>query len=141
MHNPMEQFEVTRVFPIELFGYDISFTNASMMMAINLCAIFLLLFLTARKVSVIPGRTQMLGECIYGLIDDMILGTAGRDAKRYMPFIFSLFIFILTCNLLGMFPFSFTVTSHIIVTFAMAIVVFIGVTIIGFARHGFHYLY
>ncbi|MCE2991341.1 MAG: F0F1 ATP synthase subunit A [Candidatus Jidaibacter sp.] len=140
MHNPMEQFEVTRVFPIELFGYDISFTNASMMMAINLCAIFLLLFLTARKVSVIPGRTQMLGECIYGLIDDMILGTAGRDAKRYMPFIFSLFIFILTCNLLGMFPFSFTVTSHIIVTFAMAIVVFIGVTIIGFARHGFHYL-
>ena len=70
----------------------------------------------------------------------MILGTAGEDAKKYIPFVFTLFMFILTCNLLGMLPFSFTVTSHIIVTFGMAIVVFVGVTIIGFMRHGFHYL-
>lgn len=140
MHNPMEQFEVRRIFPFELFGFDVSFTNASMMMAINLCAIFFLLIITARRANIIPSRLQMVGESIYGLIDDMILGTAGKDAKKYMPFIFSLFMFILTCNLLGMLPLSFTVTSHIIVTFAMAIVVFIGVTIIGFARHGFHYL-
>lgn len=140
MHNPMEQFEVKRIFPFELLGYDLSFTNASMMMAINLLAIFFILIISARRVNIIPSRMQMVGESIYGLIDDMILGTAGRDAKKYMPFIFSLFMFILTCNLLGMLPFSFTVTSHIIVTFAMAIVVFVGVTIIGFARHGFHYL-
>ncbi len=140
MHNPMEQFEVKRILPFELFGFDVSFTNASMMMVINFCAILLLLFISARRINIIPGRLQMVGETLYGLIDDMILGTAGQDAKKYMPFIFSLFIFIITCNILGMLPFSFTVTSHIIVTFIMAIVVFIGVTIIGFARHGFHYL-
>jgi F-type H+-transporting ATPase subunit a len=140
MHNPMEQFEVKSIFPMELLGIDIAFTNASMMMVVNLCAILLLLAITAQKVNIIPGRLQCLGESIYGLINDMILGTAGPEAKRYMPFIFSLFIFILTCNLLGMIPFSFTVTSHIIVTFAMAIVVFVGVTILGFVRHGTHYL-
>ncbi len=136
----MEQFEVKSIFPMELLGFNVAFTNASMMMIINLCAILLILVITARRVNIIPSRLQMVGESIYGLIDDMILGTAGPEAKRYMPFIFSLFMFILTCNLLGMIPFSFTVTSHIIVTLAMALVVFVGVTIIGFIRHGSQYL-
>ncbi len=124
MHSPMEQFEIRRIFPIHLMGYDLSFTNSSLMMAINLITLISILLLTTRKISIVPGRMQMVGETIYVLIDDMIKSTAGPQAKRYMPFIFSLFLFILICNIMGMLPFTFTVTSHIIVTFVMAAVVF-----------------
>lgn len=140
MSSPLHQFEITPLVNLELLGHDVSFTNSSLMMVFGLLFIFFMLGLSAYKTKAIPSRMQILGESLYGLINDMILGTAGEDAKKYIPFVFTLFMFILTCNLLGMLPFSFTVTSHIIVTFGMAIVVFVGVTLIGFMRHGFHYL-
>ncbi len=140
MSSPLHQFEITPLVNLEILGHDVSFTNSSLMMVFGLLFIFFMLGLSAYKTKAIPSRMQILGESLYGLINDMILGTAGEDAKKYIPFVFTLFMFILTCNLLGMLPFSFTVTSHIIVTFGMAIVVFVGVTIIGFMRHGFHYL-
>ena len=140
MHNPLEQFAVKKIIPLELFGYDISFTNSSLIMMLALISIFILLTATCFRPSIIPSRVQMVGEIMFNLINDLLHNIAGEEAKKYMPFIFTLFIFILICNLMGMLPFSFTVTSHIIVTFAMAIVVFIGVTVIGFIRHGFHYL-
>lgn len=140
MHNPLLQFEVKPLVALHLFGYDVSLTNSSVTMMCVLAAVFLLLGVSAFKTSIIPNRLQIIGEILFNMVNNLLYGIAGEEAKKYMPFVFSLFIFILMCNLFGMLPFSFTVTSHIIVTFAMAIVVFIGVTTIGFIRHGLHYL-
>lgn len=139
MYNPMEQFEVKKIFPWEIFGLNLSFTNATSMLMINMVVLVVVLSVLCLRVSIIPTRLQIIGESLYNLIDNMILGTAGPEAKKYMPFIFSLFIFILICNIMGMFPYAFTITSHIIVTFALAAVVFVGITSIGFIRHGLKY--
>ena len=140
MHSPLTQFEIIPIIPLQVFGYDISFTNSSLMMLVSVLLIIGLLGITCYKSSIIPNKLQLVGELLFNLINGLLYNIAGKESKKYMPFIFSIFIFILICNLVGMFPFSFTVTSHIIVTFAMAIVIFIGVTLIGFFRHGFHYL-
>ena len=139
--NPMHQFIVYRIGPeISLGNIDISFTNASLFMIISALAIIGVFFAGTRRKAVIPTKIQLLTELSYTLVSKMISDTAGSKAKPYFPFIFSLFMFVLFCNMLGMLPYSFTVTSHIIVTFALAAVIFIGVTIIGFANHGVGYL-
>ena len=89
---------------------------------------------------IVPGKFQLMSEMLYNFISKMISDTAGKKAKPYFSFIFSLFIFVLFCNMVGMLPYSFTVTSHIIVTLAFAMFIFIGVTILGFVIHGFKYL-
>jgi F-type H+-transporting ATPase subunit a len=93
-----------------------------------------------RGAAIVPGRWQSIAELAYEFIANTVRENAGREGMRYFPFIFTLFMFILFANLLGMIPFSFTVTSHIIVTFALALVVFVGVTVIGFIRHGAGFL-
>ena len=139
--NPMHQFIVYRIGPeISLGNIDISFTNASLFMIISALAIIGVFFAGTRRKAVIPTKIQLLTELSYTLVSKMISDTAGSKAKPYFPFIFSLFMFVLFCNMLGMLPYSFTVTSHIIVTFALAAIVFIGVTIIGFVNHGVGYL-
>ena len=139
--NPMSQFEVYRIGPeIKVGAFDISFTNASLFMVISSLAILILFNLGTKKNSLIPNKIQLLAELSYSFISKMISDTAGTKAKPYFAFIFSLFIFVLFCNMLGMVPYSFTVTSHIIVTFTLAIFIFLGVTIIGFTIHGFKYL-
>ena len=139
--NPMHQFIVYRIGPeISLGNIDISFTNASLFMIISALAIISVFFAGTRRKAVIPTKIQLLTELSYTLVSKMISDTAGSKAKPYFPFIFSLFMFVLFCNMIGMLPYSFTVTSHIIVTFALAAVIFIGVTIIGFANHGVGYL-
>jgi F-type H+-transporting ATPase subunit a len=139
--NPMHQFIVYRIGPeISLGNIDISFTNASLFMIISALAIISVFFAGTRRKAVIPTKIQLLTELSYALVSKMISDTAGSKAKPYFPFIFSLFMFILFCNMLGMLPYSFTVTSHIIVTFALAAIIFIGVTIIGFVNHGVGYL-
>ena len=139
--NPMHQFNVYRIGPeISLGNVDISFTNASLFMIISALAIISVFFAGTRRKAVIPTKIQLLTELSYTLISKMISDTAGSKAKPYFPFIFSLFMFVLFCNMLGMLPYSFTVTSHIIVTFALAAVIFVGVTIIGFVNHGVGYL-
>ena len=139
--NPMHQFKVNRIGPeIEISGVDLSFTNSSLFMAISAVLVIFLLFLGTREKSLIPSKAQLLSEMLYNFIGKMISDTAGKKAKPYFPFIFSLFIFILFCNMVGMLPYSFTVTSHIIVTLTFAIFIFIGVTILGFVMHGFKYL-
>jgi F-type H+-transporting ATPase subunit a len=136
----MHQFEIKRIIPIELFGYDVSFTNASLFMvaAVALIAGFLILAMGRR--SLVPGRVQSIAELSYEYIANMVRETLGEEGMKYFPWVFTIFIFILTLNLLGLLPYSFTVTSHIIVTFAFAAMVWIMVTLIGFARHGFGYL-
>jgi F-type H+-transporting ATPase subunit a len=139
--NPMHQFAVHRIGPeIKIAGIDLSFTNASLFMLLSAVAICGVLFLGTRDKKLIPDKLQLISELIYNFIAKMISDTAGAKAKPFFPFIFSLFMFVLFCNMLGMLPYSFTVTSHIIVTLIMAMFIFIAVTIIGFIKHGFGYL-
>ena len=139
--NPMNQFEVYRIGPeIKLGAIDISFTNASLFMVISSLAILLVFNLGSKKNSLLPSKMQLLSELSYTFVSKMISDTAGSKAKPYFAFIFSIFMFVLFCNMFGMIPYAFTVTSHIIVTFILASFIFIGVTIIGFMKHGLRYL-
>jgi len=139
--NPMHQFEVYRIGPEIKFGnLDLSFTNASLFMAISAITVLLLLFLGTKNKLLIPSKIQLITEMSYTFVAKMINDTAGSVAKPFFPFIFTLFMFVLFCNMVGMLPYSFTVTSHIIVTFILAAIVFVGVTIIGFIKHGIKYL-
>ena len=140
-NNPMQQFTVHKIGPeIKIAGIDLSFTNASLFMVISTSIILLFLFLGSREKRIVPNIIQLVAEMFYTFVAKMISDTAGSKAKPYFPFIFSLFMFVLFCNMVGMLPYSFTVTSHIIVTLIMALFIFIAVTIIGFVKHGFKYL-
>jgi F-type H+-transporting ATPase subunit a len=136
----MTQFEIKRIVPMELFGYDISFTNASLLMVIAVVLIAGFLILAMGRRALVPGRLQSIAELSYEYIANMVRENLGEEGMKFFPWVFTIFIFILTLNLLGLIPHSFTVTSHIIVTFAFAAMVWITVTLIGFARHGFGYL-
>jgi F-type H+-transporting ATPase subunit a len=138
-HSPMSQFEVHPIIEMHAGGVDISFTNASLFMVLALASVTIFIAAGIRRGALVPGRWQSMSESTYEFVANMLKDNVGSEGKKYFPFIFSLFMFVLTCNLLGMMPYSFTVTSHVAVTFAIAIVIFIGVTIIGFARHGMHY--
>ena len=140
-NNPMQQFTVHKIGPeINIAGVDLSFTNASLFMVISASLIILLLFVGSKEKKIIPSKIQLITEMFYTFVAKMIGDTAGSKAKPYFPFIFSLFMFVLFCNMVGMLPYSFTVTSHIIVTLIMALFIFIAVTVIGFIKHGFKYL-
>ena len=139
--NPMTQFEVYRIGPeIKIGTFDISFTNASLFMVVSSLAIMIIFNIGSKKNSMLPSKIQLLAELSYSFVSKMISDTAGSKARPYFAFIFSLFMFVLFCNMFGMIPYTFTVTSHIIVTFVLASFIFIGVTIIGFIKHGFGYL-
>lgn len=140
MANPIEQFQIKPLVQISVEGADLSFTNSSLMMATVVVVASALLILSTRGRAMVPGRWQSLSEVFYEFIANMIRENVGPEGRKYFPFIFSLFIFVLLGNLLGMIPMTFTFTSHIVVTFAMAATVFLGVTVIGFARHGTHFL-
>lgn len=139
MASPLEQFEVKTIVPIEIGGIDISFTNSSLMMVIALVLGGGVVALAASRGAIIPGRFQSVAELLYEFIAGIIRETIGAEGRRYFPIIFTLFLFILIGNMLGMVPYSFTFTSHIVVTFVLALTVFVGVTILGFVRHGFHF--
>jgi len=139
--NPKTQFEVYRISPeIKIDTFDISFTNASLFMVVSSLAILIIFNLGSKRNSMLPNKIQLLAELSYTFVSKMISDTAGSKAKPYFSFIFSLFMFVLFCNMFGMIPYTFTVTSHIIVTFILASFIFIGVTIIGFIKHGLGYL-
>ena len=139
MASPLKQFEIKEIYPIELFGYDISFTNSSLFMSLALILAILLFYAGSHKKAMIPGRLQMFTESIYMFVANILKSNVGVEGRRYFPLIFCLFIYILFGNLLGLLPYSFTFTSHIIVTFAMAFSLFILITFIGFYKHGLHY--
>ena len=139
--NPMTQFKVYKIGPEIKFGnIDLSFTNSSLFMIISAALICLFLYFSTKERNIIPGKLQLISEMLFNFIAKMISDTAGSKAKPYFPFIFSLFVFVLLCNMVGMLPYSFTVTSHIIVTLIMALFIFFAVTVIGFLKHGFKYL-
>ncbi len=140
MHSPMEQFEIKRLLDFHIGSLDASYTNSAlwMLIAVGLATV-VFVFGMSRK-AMVPGRLQATAELGYEFIAGMVRDNVGNAGKKYFPFVLTLFVFILFCNVLGLVPYSFTPTSHIIVTFAMAATVFIGVTFIGFARHGAHFV-
>lgn len=138
-HSPLDQFKVREIVDIELLGYDISITNSSLFMMIAGFFIFLYFTLAFKGKKLIPTRLQISGELIYGMISNMLEQNVGSGGRKFVPLIFTLFMFILTCNLLGMVPYGFTVTSHISITFAMAMMIFLLVTLLGFYLHGLHF--
>lgn len=138
--HPLHQFEIHPLVPLHIGGVDLSYTNSALLMTIVVAAVTALIVFGTRKAALVPGRVQSVAEMLYEFVVDMVDTNAGHGARPYLPFVFTLFLFILFANLFGLVPWSFTVTSHIIVTFALAIVVFIGVTIIGFIKHGAHFM-
>ena len=138
-HSPLEQFEIIPYSQTEIGGYNISFTNSSFAMVLTVAAITLFLTLSVNTRSIIPSRLQLISELSYNFIAQLLSDTVGKQGRKYFPFVFTIFMFVLVGNMVGMLPYSFTFTSHIIVTFALAAVVFIGVTVIAFIKHGLHF--
>ncbi len=136
--DPIHQFIIERLVPLHIGGVDISFTNSALWACIATICASLLFFLAPRNL--IPTRLQSVAESIYEVVDNMTHEVLHENARTYFPFVLTLFVFILFANVLGLIPYSFTVTSHIVITLALALVVFIGATIIGFIRNGFGYL-
>lgn len=136
----MHQFEINRLMELEIFGLDASFTNSSLFMVLGAGLIVGFLALSMNGRSLVPTRMQSIAELSYEFVANMVRENVGQAGMKYFPFVFTLFMFILVLNLIGLIPYTFTVTSHIIVTFALAAMVFVVVTAIGFARHGLGYL-
>ena len=139
MADPIHQFEIKKIVPLELNNIDISFTNSSMFMILAILVVSIFLILSIKNKKIIPNRFQAMSELLYEFIANMINDNIGHKGKKFFPFIFTLFTFILFGNLLGMLPYSFTFTSHIIVTFALAMFIFLFITLIGIFMHGFKF--
>ena len=141
--SPLKQFEVQPIVDINVFGLDLSFTNSALWMTITtvfIIAFFTIPFLKTKKTNSVedlyPSRLQVSSELGFNFISSLINDPVGKEGKKYFPLVFALFMFILFGNLFGMIPYSFTFTSHIIVTLALAMGVFIFVTVLGFVKHG-----
>ena len=144
MASPVEQFSIKSLIPSAVGEEALpfyAFTNSSAAMVTAVVVSALFFWMATRHISLVPGRWQCVGEVVFEFIANMIRDNVGKEGMRYFPFVLTLFVFVLTGNILGMFPYSFTFTSHIAVTAALATVIFVGVTIIGFARHGLGYLH
>ncbi|WP_290996152.1 F0F1 ATP synthase subunit A [Hyphomicrobium sp.] len=136
----MEQFEIRKIWDLNFLGHDISFTNSSLMMIVALLLISGFMIYAMNGRSLVPTRIQSLAEIVYEYIAGMVKENLGEEGMKYFPWVFSIFIFILVLNVIGLIPGNFTVTSHIIVTFALAAMVWLTATFIGFWKHGFGYL-
>jgi len=134
--NPMDQFKIEPIFQGPKIGpFDLTFTNASLFMVITVAAVIIFMAMTMRG-KLIPGRLQSIGEMSYEFIDDMLKDTTGPEAKSWFPYVFTIFFFILFANLIGMWPYAFTTTSHIAVTAALAVFTIVAVIIAGIWKNG-----
>jgi F-type H+-transporting ATPase subunit a len=138
--DPIHQFEIHKIFSLGTFGgHEIAFTNSSLYMVIAVLLIALLLVGATAGRSLVPGRMQSLAELSYEFVATTIRSTAGSEGMKFFPLVFSLFMFILVANIVGLIPYTFTITSHIIITVSLAMVVFLTVVIYGFAKNGLHF--
>ena len=139
--NPIEQFSIHPVFPIKVgfSNIDISLTNSGLFMLLAVALSCLLVAIGARGGSGVPGRMQAMAEMAYEFVAGMVRSAAGEEGMRFFPFVFSIFLFVLLCNLIGFLPFSFTVTGQIVITAALALMVFFTVVVIGVKEHGLHF--
>jgi len=140
MPDPIHQFELHPIVPIKIFGWDVSFTNSSLFMLASVVLITAFFMLSMRSRSLVPGRLQSMAEVTHEFVAGMVRESTGSAGMKYFPFVFTIFMFIFTCNMLGMIPGFFSVTGDIIVTTALAAVVFLTVLIVGFTKHGIRFL-
>ncbi len=137
--SPLSQFEIKRWVPIQIGDLDVSFTNSATFMVLTVLTVSVFLVLGMRRNALVPGRWQSMAELSYIFIANLVRDTVGTEGRPYFPFVFTVFMFVLVGNLFGMVPYGFTFTSHIIVTFTMAMVVFVGVTVIALIKHKLHF--
>lgn len=139
--EPIHQFQIWDIFPIaNIGGAPIGFTNSALFMVLTVGALGAFLLLSTTSRALVPGRWQLMAEMSYEFVANMVRTTAGTEGMKFFPLVFSLFMFILFANLFGMFPYFFTVTSHLIVTVLLALLVFVTVVVYGFMRHGVKFL-
>jgi F-type H+-transporting ATPase subunit a len=139
--EPIHQFEIVDILPLgNIGGAEIAFTNSALFMVLTVAAIGAFLLLSSNQRAIIPGRWQLMAEMSHEFVANIIRSTAGSEGMKFFPLIFSLFMFVLFANLWGMIPYFFTVTSHIVITMALALLVFGTVIVYGFWRNGFKFL-
>ncbi|MFL5038490.1 MAG: F0F1 ATP synthase subunit A [Xanthobacteraceae bacterium] len=137
MDDPIHQFNIVRYFTLgHIGGHEIAFTNSALFMLIAVAGISLLLIGATRQRSLVPGRLQSIAEMSYEFVADTVRSTAGTEGMRFFPFVFSIFMFVLFINLIGLIPYSFTVTTHIVITASLALMVFLTVIVYGLWRNG-----
>jgi len=137
MADPIHQFEIHSLVPLgHIGGHEIAFTNSALYMGIVVLAITALLLGASAPRALVPGRLQSIAELSYEFVADTINSTAGKEGMKFFPFVFTIFMFVLVANCIGLIPYTFTVTSHIIITAALALMVFLTVLIYGFYRNG-----
>jgi F-type H+-transporting ATPase subunit a len=138
--DPIEQFQLHNLLPIAKIGHiEIAFTNSAAFMFAAVAAITLFLVIGTARRSMVPSRLQSAAEIAYEFVATTVRSTAGHEGMKFFPFVFTIFMFVLTLNMFGLVPYAFTVTSHIIITAALALTVFLTVLIYGLYRHGFHF--
>jgi F-type H+-transporting ATPase subunit a len=138
--DPIHQFALIKLFPVgTVGGTELYFTNSALFMVIVVTLTAVLLLGTTARRQLVPGRLQSLAELSYEFVANTIQSTAGQEGMKFFPLVFSLFIFILIANLIGLIPYGFTVTTHIIITAALALLVFLTVIIYGLSQHGLHF--
>ncbi|AZO09274.1 MULTISPECIES: F0F1 ATP synthase subunit A [unclassified Mesorhizobium] len=138
--DPIHQFQIHPIIPLHIGGYDVSFTNSALFMVVTVLVASAFLYMSTASRSLIPGRLQSVSEMAYEFVGNMLRDAAGKQGMQFFPLVFSLFMFVLVANLIGLFPYFFTVTSHIIVTFTLAALVIGTVIVYGFAKHGLGFL-
>lgn len=143
MPDPIHQFEVHPILPLKIFGIDASLTNSAAFMLLAIALSIGFLVWAMRHRAMVPNRAQSVAELTYEFVAGMVRDSMGEQGMKYFPFVFAIFAFVFVCNMLGMIPIpgiTFTVTSQIVVTGALALLVFFTVIIIGFAKNGLHFL-
>ena len=139
MHSPVEQFTIKTLMQLELFGYDVSFSNSALFMMLTVILSVAYLTYAMRNRDMVPGRMQASAEMLYEFVSEMVRSNVGSEGRPFFPFIFTLFIFLLFGNMLGLIPYSYTFTSQIVVTFVLAAFIFVGVTLVALIKHGMHF--
>ena len=136
MADPIHQFEINKIIPLNWNGFDWSLTNSSLLMILAVALTGLFFTFAMRGRAMVPGRLQSIAETAYEFVANMVRDSAGEAGMKFFPLVFALFTFIFACNMLGMIPGAFTVTSHIAVTAALAGLVFLTVLLVGFWKNG-----
>jgi F-type H+-transporting ATPase subunit a len=140
MPDPIHQFELHRIVPINIGGWDLSFTNSGLFMLLAVLLTTAFFALATQSRALVPGRLQSVAEIAHEFISGMVRESIGKEGMKFFPFVFAIFTFIFVCNMMGMIPGAFTVTSHVVVTAALAAMVFLTVLVVGFAKNGLHFL-
>lgn len=138
--DPIHQFEIKKLFDLNIAGLDLSFTNASFYMLLSVALIIIFFGMAATRGKLVPSRMQSVAEIGYGFVADMVRGSAGEEGLKFFPFVFTLFFFVFFANMIGMIPYAFTTTSHLIVTAALSLLVISIVIGYGFYKNGFKFL-